>query len=159
MNSTILCSEYNSSSKNLLNLETWPSWDTGTICASCQTSFSSVPQAAEETHCGNKCIDEKLRAAHVAGWCCLSAGVGFLVLCRAATPGSPVSSWPWQSLCCQGGWNRAAWRFRGQRAQRRHRLERVKEPISSRDRRKLRALSKLLPAKFSLEILLILNSN
>lgn len=94
----------------------------------------------------------QLRAACVAGWCCLPAGVGFLVLCRAAAPGTAVSSWPWQSLCFQGGWNRADWRFRGHRALRRHRLERVKEPIRSRDRRKLRAASRLLSAKSRLEI-------
>lgn len=99
---------------------------------------------------GNKCIDQKLRAARVAGWCCLSAPVGFLVLCRAATPGSPVSSW--QSFLFQGGWNRADWRFRGHRALGRHRLERVKELIRSRGKRRLNNASRLLPAKFCLEI-------
>lgn len=86
------------------------------MCPSRETSFSSTLQAAEETPCRNKCIDQKLRAACVAGCCCMSAGVGFLVLCRAAAPGSPVSSWPWQSSCFQGGGNRADWRFRGHSA-------------------------------------------
>lgn len=122
------------------------------MCPSRETSFSSALQAAEETPCRNKCIDQKLRAACVAGCCCMSAGVGFLVLCRAAAPGSPVSSWPWQSSCFQGGGNRADWRFRGCSAPRGHRLERVKESLRSRGRRKLRAASRLLPAKSCLEI-------
>lgn len=135
VNSTIVCSEYNSSRENLLSLETWASWDSGAICASLsETSFSFL-QTAEETLCRNKCVDQKLRAAHIAGWCCLSWGVGFLILCRAAAPGSPVSSWPWQSF--QGGWSREDWRFRGHGALRMHRLERVQEPIRSRGGRSL----------------------
>lgn len=55
-------------------------------------------------------------------------------------------------LVLSRGWNRADWRSRGHRALRRHRLEKVKELIRSRDRRKLRAASRLLSAKFCLEI-------
>lgn len=65
---------------------------------------------------------------------------------------SRLSVSSWQNLCFQGGWNRADWRFRGHRALRRHRLERIKEPIRSRGRRKLRAASRLLLAKFNLKI-------
>lgn len=91
----------------------------------------------------------QLRAARVQGG---AAGVGFLVVFKAAAPGTAVSSWTCQSLCFQGGWDRADWRFRGHRALRRHRLERVKEPIRSRGRRKLRHASRLLSAKSCLEI-------
>lgn len=58
----------------------------------------------------------------------------------------------WAELVLSRGWNGADWRFRRHRALRRHRLETVKEPIRSRDRRNLRAGSRLLSEKFCLEI-------